>query len=66
MSYCIGQSIGTGGFGTVYSGCRRSDNAPVAIKHIAKSRVSSLVEVNQLCNLTLNHVHNLIRILVNR
>jgi len=45
-TYHIAQSIGTGGFGTVYSGTRLSDNTPVAIKHIAKSRVAALTEVD--------------------
>jgi serine/threonine protein kinase len=46
MLYTITQAIGTGGFGTVYSGTRKSDGAPVAIKHIAKSRVASTVDVD--------------------
>jgi len=45
MTYRIEQAIGTGGFGTVYGGFRRCDNMPVAIKHIAKSRVTAMAEV---------------------
>lgn len=38
--YTIENVLGTGGFGTVYSGIRKRDSKAVAIKHISKSRVT--------------------------
>lgn len=40
-AYIIGDSLGKGGFGIVYSGIRMSDNKPVAIKHVAKCKITS-------------------------
>ncbi|XP_075261764.1 serine/threonine-protein kinase prk-2-like isoform X2 [Convolutriloba macropyga] len=39
--YDCGEEIGSGGFGRVYSGTRIKDNIPVAIKDIAKAKVTS-------------------------
>jgi serine/threonine protein kinase len=53
--YEIHQLIGTGGFGTVYSGVRKSDGSLVAIKHIIKKKVAEWVEPSRLDNDTSIH-----------
>jgi len=46
QKYSVGQELGKGGFGVVFAGTRKEDGAPVALKHVARSKVIDWTKVN--------------------
>jgi len=59
QSYRVGEVLGKGGFGTVYSGIRVRDGRNVAIKHVARNKVTEwTILANRRVPLELKLLHS--------
>ena len=59
LAYRVGDVLGKGGFGVVYAGLRTVDGASVAIKHVAKNKVTDwTVMVGRRVPLELKLLHS--------
>lgn len=59
-AYKVGEVLGKGGFGTVYAGIRVRDGRHVAIKHVARAKVTDWDMVSSLRVFYLNYAFNIV------
>lgn len=52
QEYQIFNCLGTGGFGKVFDGRRRSDNSPVVLKFLPRDRILNWGTFEGVCNST--------------